>query len=97
MLVMVRGAVPVLVSVKVCVALVVSTNWLAKVSDAGDSVAVGAPVPVPVRAATCGPPVALSLTVKLPVCVPFSVGVKVTLMLQLAPAAIVLPQELVWA
>jgi len=42
-------------------------------------------------------PVALSVTVIVPVRVPTAVGVKVTLMEQLAPAAREVPQLLVWA
>ena len=52
-------------------------------------------VPVPLRLTECGLPVALSVIVTTPVRVPVVVGVKVTLMLQFAPAATVLPQVLV--
>ena len=44
-----------------------------------------------------GLPVALSVMVMAPVRVPVAVGVKVTLMEQLAPAAREAPQVLVWA
>ena len=44
-------------------------------------------LPVPVRLEDCGLPTALSLTCKLPVRVPVCVGVKITLILQLALAA----------
>ena len=54
-------------------------------------------VPVPVRFAVCGLLLALSVTVKVPLRVPVAVGVNVTLIAQLAPAASVPPQLLVWA
>ena len=77
----------------------VPTFWLANVSDAGESVAPGA-TPVPVRLAVCGLPPALSVTVRVPVLVPPTEGVNVTLMVQLALAASVdglMGQLLVWA
>src|SRR5205807_10115469 len=51
--------------------------------------------PVPVRLTDCGLPAALSVMVIAPVRVPVAVGVKVTLMAQLAPAATDVPQVLV--
>ncbi len=54
-------------------------------------------VPVPVRLTDCGLPVALSVTVTAAVRVPLAAGVKVTLIVQLAPAGTELPQVLVWA
>src|SRR5207249_2971720 len=54
-------------------------------------------VPVPLNPAVCGVPPASSLTLSVPVCRPVTVGVNVTLMAQLAPAAKVLPQLLLWA
>ena len=53
--------------------------------------------PVPVREMMCGLPVALSVMVMAPVLVPVAVGVNVTLMVQLAPAATGVPQVVVWA
>ena len=53
--------------------------------------------PVPVRLTVCGLPVALSVTVIAPGRLPVTVGVNVTLMEQLAPAAREAPQVLVWA
>ena len=53
--------------------------------------------PVPVRLTVCGLPVALSVTVMVPGWLPVAVGVKVTVMVQLAPAATEVPQVLVWA
>ena len=53
--------------------------------------------PVPVRVTDWGLPVALSVTVMVPGWLPEAVGVKVTLMEQLAPGATEAPQVLVWA
>ena len=55
----------------------------------GDKLTVVAPVvvPVPLRPTVCGLPVALSVNVIVPGWLPAAVGVKVTLMVQLAPAA----------
>ena len=53
--------------------------------------------PVPVRLTVCGLPVALSATVIVPGWLPAAVGVNVTLMEQLAPAATETAQVLVWA
>jgi hypothetical protein len=47
-------------------------------------------LPVPVRETLCGLPAALSVTVTLAVRVPIAVGLNVTLIVQLAPAARVL-------
>jgi hypothetical protein len=52
--------------------------------------------PVPVSVTVCGLPAALSVTVTLPVLIPVAVGSKVTLMVQLALAATLEPQVLVW-
>jgi hypothetical protein len=54
-------------------------------------------VPVPLRLAVCGLPAASSLTLSVPLRVPVAVGLKVTVIGQLAPAASVLGQVLVWA
>ena len=53
--------------------------------------------PVPERLTEWGLPVALSVMVMAPVRVPVAVGVKETLMEQLAAAAREGPQVLVWA
>src|SRR5439155_5732530 len=53
--------------------------------------------PTPDRATLCGLPGALSVMVKAPERLPPPVGVKVTLMVQLAPAARLEPQVLVSA
>src|SRR5437867_5117935 len=53
--------------------------------------------PVPVRLTLCGLFAALSVMTTDPVSVPSVVGVKVTLMAQLAPCATLVPQSLVSA
>jgi hypothetical protein len=87
---------PVLDSVTGCAALVVPTCCPAKLSEVGLSVAF-AEVAVPVRLAVCGLLLALSVTVRVAVRVPLAVGLKVTLIAQLAPAARLEPQLLVSA
>src|SRR5579864_98453 len=56
-----------------------------------------AAAPVPDRITVCGLPVASSVTVIVPGWLPAAVGVKVTLMEQLAAAAREAGQVLVWA
>jgi hypothetical protein len=56
-----------------------------------------AAIPVPLRDTDCGLPAALSEMLSTAVRVPDAVGLNVTLMLQLAPAAKELPQVCVWA
>ena len=70
-----------------------------KVKDVGERLTAGAraAVAVPEREMVWGLPVALSVTVTVPGWLPVAVGVKVTLMEQLAPAATDVPQVLVWA
>lgn len=52
-------------------------------------------MPVPVRFTVWGLPFALSVMVIVPVCVPVAVGVNLTLIEQLAPAASEAPQVVV--
>lgn len=52
--------------------------------------------PVPVSVTVCGLPTALSVMVTAPVLAPPAVGLKVTLRVQLALAATLEPQLLVW-
>ena len=52
--------------------------------------------PVPVRLTVCVAGLALSVMVTTPVLVPAAVGLKVTLRVQLALAARLAPQVLVW-
>ena len=76
--------------------LVVPTDWFPKERLLGERLAAGA-VPVPVRVTLWGLPLALSVMVTDAVRLPLAAGVKVRLMVQLAPAATELPQVLVWA
>src|SRR5205823_1019322 len=82
----VKAAVPVLVNVTVIGALVVASSWLPKSRLVGAKATAGA-VPFPLGGTVCGLPPALSATDSVPVRAPEAVGVKVTLMEQLAPAA----------
>src|SRR6266487_5804815 len=66
-------------------------------SGTGEGERLGSAVPVPDRLAVCGLLVALSVTVKAPLRVPVAVAVKVTLIVQFAPAPTDVPQLLVWA
>jgi hypothetical protein len=52
-------------------------------------------LPVPSKKTVCGLPTALSVTAIAPLRVPAAVGVNVTLMVQLPPAATKLPQVFV--
>jgi len=76
--------------------LVVFSGWLPNDRVAGETETVAA-TPVPLRATVCGLPVALSAIDRLAVLAPAVVGRKVTLMVQLFPAARLLPQLFVWA
>ena len=94
MLVMLKLVLPVLFRVTVCATLVVLTFWLLKVRLVGVTPANGA-LPVPVRFTVCGLLVALSVMVTEAERDPGTVGAKVTLIVQLLPAATGLPQVLV--
>ena len=91
------AAVPVLVTVTTCAALVVPTVWLANVRLAGDKLTSGTPTAVPVSETACGLEAALSVSVIAPVSVPATVGLKVTEIVQLAFAAKPVPQVFVCA
>ncbi len=52
-------------------------------------------VPAPERATVCGLPVALSVIVTIADRAPTAVGVKVTMIVQFAPAATLVPQAFV--
>ena len=81
----VSDAVPVLINVTDCGELVVFTTCPPKDRLAGRRLTAGAnAAPVPVRLAVWGLLSALSLTVNVPVRIPDAVGVKVTLIVQLA-------------
>jgi hypothetical protein len=94
LLVMVKGALPVLFRVRVWVPLVDPTAWLLKERFEALRATTG-PLPVPVRLTVCGLPGALSVIVTEAVRLPGAVGVKVTLIVQLPPASTELPQVLV--
>jgi hypothetical protein len=95
MLLMLSVAFPVFVSVTLWGLLLVPTAWAGKVKEVGERLTAG-PVPVPVRLTVWVEGLALSVMVRVPVLVPAVVGLKVTLMVQLAPAATLEPQVLVW-
>jgi hypothetical protein len=96
MLLIFRGADPMLLNVTLWAALVVPTSWLANERLGGDSPAAGA-IPLPLSATVCGLPLALSVTDRAPARVPELVGLKLTLILQLVPAHKLPPQLLVCA
>jgi hypothetical protein len=80
------------VSVTVFAELVLPTLTVPKSSDVGDTVT--DPPPVPVRLTNCGLFAALSVNVSVPFTAPITVGENVTPTVQLAPAAILVPQVL---
>jgi hypothetical protein len=85
------GAVPVLVNVTDCDALVVPTAWLANVKLVADSDTAGLP-PAPESATVCDPPATLSVIVMAAVIVPVVVGAKWPWIVQFAPADTLVPQ-----
>ena len=87
--VMLKLVVPTFVNVTVLAPLVVPIATVPKFKLAGESFAV---VPIPLRLTFCGLPAALSPTLSAALRVPDPVGLNVTVMLQLAPAANELPQ-----
>src|SRR5467141_1122412 len=94
----VRGPVPVLVSVTVCAALVVFSSWLPKVRLVGASPTAGVGfAPVPVNAMFCGLVLSLSVSCNVAVSLPTTVGLNVTLTVQVlvAPKGMLLLHELV--
>ena len=95
MLVIARVAVPVLVRVMLWGLLLVPTACEENVKELGERLTT-APAPVPVRLMVWVPGLALSEMRIEPVSEPVSVGVKVTLSVQVAPGARLLPQLLVW-
>jgi hypothetical protein len=92
MLPMLSALLPVLLSVVVSV-LELALFTLPKLRLAGLN---STTVPVPVRLTVCGLPAALSVIDNVPFRVALSVGLKVTLMVQLASAARLEPQVFVW-
>lgn len=77
MLVSARAALPVLVSVKDCVAEDTPTFVEAKVKLVGEKLAAGPFAPVPLRVRVCGELGAVSLKVRVAENVPAAVGTKV--------------------
>jgi hypothetical protein len=93
-----RAVVPVFVSVTVCTGLVIATDALLKVRLLGEKLTVGGVlVPVPERLTVWGLLASLSVMVIEPARAPLADGVKVTLIVQLALAASVDPQVVVFA
>lgn len=85
----VKVLVPTLVSVTVIAGLVVPMATVPKFRLVGKSFAV---VAIPASNTCCGLPAALSVTLSAAVRVPLAEGLKVTLTVQVAPAANELPQ-----
>ena len=76
-----------------CAGLVVPTSWVRKVRLARDRVAFGPEVtPVPLKATSCGLPNSLSVISTEADRGPIWIGLKVVLILQLAPAGRLEPQ-----
>jgi hypothetical protein len=95
---MLKLALPLLVKVMVWAVLVISTGWLEKPRLLGEKLTpLVVLAPVPERLTAWGLPEALSVTTMDAARLPLAEGVKVTLMVQLAPAATLDPQLLVWA
>ena len=92
------ATVPVLVTVTVCGLLVAPTTTLPKLSEAGESVNLMLPVPLPVPLSDSlwGLPGALSEMLTVPDLVPAEVGVNHTVTLQEAPAGKLEGQSLPW-
>ena len=91
---MARDAVPVLLRVTGWEALEVPNSWLPKVRLEGTTEAAGA-VAVPLKVTVCVAGLALSVRVSVPVTVPALAAVNVTLMVQVPPALMLVPQVLV--
>jgi hypothetical protein len=84
------------VTVTDCPALGVLVFWLANVKELGASPNAGARTPVPLKLIVCGLPAPVDDTVIDPVRVPVPVGVKVTVIVQVAFCAKVAVQLFVW-
>src|SRR5436305_14313851 len=92
-LVMLSAALRGLFNVMVWAALVVATFWLANVRLDGESDTCATAVPVPLNPAVCGDPVALSVMLTAALRAPAAVGVNVTEIVQLPPAATLRSEE----
>ena len=97
MLVIVRAALPLLVSLTVEAALDEPTSTDPKLMLAGDKTTQGPSTPVPDKAITCGLLRVPSVSVKAPLRLPVAVGVKVTEAVQCAPELRIEEQSLVTA
>src|SRR3989441_3038102 len=86
MLVMVRADVRLLVSGTVCAGLAALKRWSPKARLVGAKVTAGA-MPIPASDTDCGLPGASSVMVTVAVRAPVAAGVKLMLIVQLAPAA----------
>ena len=84
--------VPVFVNVAICGTLLVPTATVGNVNNTGVNVTVPCCVPVPTSETVCGLLGAPLVMVNVAVRVPTTVGVNVTLMSQVAPAASEVPQ-----
>ena len=97
MLLMARGAVPVLANSTDWAALVVPTTWLPNVNFVGDKLT-AAGMPVPLKGTTGNwKPEIMSVIASTPLRVPVVVGAKVTAIVQFEPGAKPAPQVLVCA
>ncbi len=90
--VIVNAVVPRLLRVTILAEVVTPIATVPKLKLAGRSLTV---VPIPVSDTVCGLPLALSVTLNDAVRVPEAVGLKVTLKVQLAPAASEVPHVVV--
>src|SRR5207248_3814076 len=86
------AALPVFVSVAVCAALAVPSNWGPNVRLVGDKLAAGA-APVPLRITSCGLLPALSVNLSTAFRLPAAVGVNVTATVQELVAAKLAPEH----
>ena len=77
-----------------CVAAVVPTGVSAKVKLAGDKRLTAGTTPVPLRSTVCADPAALSAMLRVAFNGPEVTGVKVTVIVQLAPIARFVPHWL---
>ena len=93
--VMSRVALPVFVTVKFWAELVEPPSWLPNAKLVFEKLTCGLPVPVPERATDCGLSGALSLRVTAAAKEPTPLGANWMLIVQLAPAAKLVPQVLV--
>lgn len=84
--VIVRGALPVLVSVTVWGRPEVLTYWVGKVRDSGDRLTAETMFVLPVSVAICGLPGPLSEMLSVALKTPRETGVKVTIIWHVAPA-----------